>query len=213
VAGDLSSGDGIAAAVAGADVIVHCATTNGRADVDTAQTLIDAAAQAGTQHLVYISIVGVDVVPLGYYQAKLEVERRLARSGVPWTILRATQFHNLVTSIFAAQRRLPVLIVPRGISVQPIDVRDVADRLAELADAAPTGRVPDVGGPQVRTATDLARTYLRATGRRGSVIAVPLVGKTARAYRAGGHLTPEHAVGTITYEQFITTTERSSSGS
>lgn len=203
VTGDLHSGEGITAAVTNADVIVHCATANGKADIGAAQTLFDAAKRGGAQHLIYISIVGVDEVPLGYYQAKLEVERRLAASGLPWTVLRATQFHNLVTSIFAAQRRLPVLIVPRGISVQPIDVHEVADRLVELTGGPPAGRVPDIGGPQVRVATDLARAYLRAAGRRRLVLPVPLPGKTARAYRVGGHLTPEHAIGTITYEQFL----------
>ncbi|MEP7019265.1 MAG: NAD(P)H-binding protein [Pseudonocardiales bacterium] len=201
--GDLRTGAGIASGVAGADVIIHCATTNKKADVEMTQTLIDAAHRAGTGHLIYISIVGVDVVPLGYYRAKLEVEQLLATSGLPWTVLRATQFHDLVTKLFAAQRWLPMVMAPRGISIQPIDVRDVAQRLVELAGGPPAGRVPDIGGPQVRPATDLAHAYLSATKRRRLVVPVPLAGKTARAYRAGGHLTPEHAVGTITFEQFV----------
>lgn len=118
-------------------------------------------------------------------------------------MLRATQFHNLVTRLFTVQRRLPVLMVPRGVSIQPIDVRDVAANLVQLADTGPAGRVPDLGGPQVRTATDLAQTYLQASGRRRRVLGVPVTGKAARAYRAGAHLTPEHAAGTITYQQFL----------
>lgn len=203
VTGDLRTGDGVAAAVAGAEVIIHCATTNGKADVETSQTLIDAAKQAGTGHLIYISIVGVDMVPLGYYRAKLEIEQRLATSGVPWTVLRATQFHDQVTKLFAAQRWLPMVMAPRGISIQPIDVRDVAQRLVELVGGPPAGRVSDIGGPQVRTAKSLAHSYLRVARRRRLVGPVPLAGKTARAYRAGGNLTPKNAVGTITYEQFL----------
>lgn len=201
--GDLRSGGGVAAAVSGAEVIIHCATTNGGGDVQTAQNLLDAARVAGTRHLVYISIVGVDAVPLAYYRAKLEVERRIANSGVPFTVLRATQFHDLVTRLFAVQRRLPVLMVPRGISIQPIDVRDVADRLVRFADTSPAGRAPDLGGPQVCTATNLAQTYLRARGRRRHLLNVAVPGKVAHAYRAGAHLVPQHAVGTITYEQFL----------
>ncbi len=201
--GDLRSAEGVAAAVTGADVIIHCATTNGRGDVQAAQSLLDAAQQAGTGHLIYISIVGVDAVLQGYYRAKLDVERRIANSGVPWTVLRATQFHNLVTRLFTVQRRSPVLMVPRGISIQPIDVRDVAANLVQLADTGPAGRVPDLGGPEVRTATDLAQTYLQATGRRRHILGVPVAGKAARAYRAGAHLTPRHADGTITYQQFL----------
>lgn len=201
--GDLHSGEGIAAAVNDADVIIHCATTNGRGDIHAVQTLLNAATRADVGHLIYISIVGVDVVPLGYYRAKLEVERRLAAGDVPWTVLRATQFHDLVTRLFTIQRRLPILMVPRGVSVQPIDVRDVADRLVQLAAAGPAGRVPDIGGPQIRAITDVARAYLRITARRRPVLRIPVGGKAARGYRAGGHLTPERAVGTITYEQFL----------
>ncbi|PZS30420.1 MAG: NmrA family transcriptional regulator [Pseudonocardiales bacterium] len=201
--GDLRSGEGVAAAVTGADVIIHCATTNGRGDVQAGQTLLDAAQRAGTGHLIFISIVGVDAVPLGYYRAKLEVERRIADSDVPWTVLRATQFHNLVTRLFTVQRRLPILLIPRGISIQPIDVRDVAEHLVQLAGARPAARVPDIGGPQVRTATDLAQTYLHASRRRRHILSMPVAGIAARAYRAGVHLTPQHAVGTITYEKFL----------
>lgn len=202
--GDLTSGAGVAEAVTGAEVVIHCATTNGRGDVEAAQHLLDAARNAGTTHVVYISIVGVDVVPLGYYRAKLAVERRVAASGVPWTVLRATQFHDLVTRLFTAQRRMPVLLVPRGTSIQPVDVRDVADHLVRLAGAPPVGRAADMGGPQVRTAADLAAIWLRAERLRRPVVRVPVPGKVAREYREGRHLAPDRSVGTITYEQFLT---------
>lgn len=201
--GDLRNGDGVTPAVHGANVIIHCATTNGRGDVQVARNLLDVAQRTGTAHLIYISIVGVDLVPLGYYRAKSEVERLIATSEVPWTVVRATQFHDLVTRLFSGQRRLPVLMVPRGISFQPIDVRDVADQLVHLAGAAPAGRVADIGGPHVRTTADLAWAYLRATGRTRRVVEMPVPGKIASAYRAGAHLTPGRATGTITYEQFL----------
>ena len=201
--GDLTRNAGVDAAVDGASVIVHCATTNGRADVPAAQHLFDAARRADTPHLLYISIVGADQVPLGYYRTKVEVEERLARSGLPYTLLRATQFHDLIVKLFTVQRRLPVLLAPRTMSVHPIDVRDVAEHLAALAAAPPAGRVPDIGGPQVRALTDLARAYLRIRGRKRPVLPVPIPGRVARAYRAGAHLTPDHAAGTITFEQFL----------
>ncbi|PZS13916.1 MAG: NmrA family transcriptional regulator [Pseudonocardiales bacterium] len=203
VTGDLSTAAGVGDAVAGVTVIIHCATTNGRGDVEAAQNLIAAAQRGGQPHLIYISIVGVDEVPLRYYRAKLEVEELVAGSGLPWTVLRATQFHDLVTRVFAAQHFTPLVVVPAGISVQPIDVREVADRLTGLAGEPAAGRVPDIGGPQVRALTDLARAFLRANGRWPILMPLPLAGKVARAYRRGGHLTPERAVGTITYEQFL----------
>ena len=206
--GDLDSGAGIEDAVAGVAAIVHCATAIDKSDIAATRRLVEAAARAGGIHIVYISIVGVDVVPLFYYKAKLQIERDLEASSVPFTILRATQFHDLVLRLFTTQRRLPVTIVPSGTSFQPISVRDVARRLAELVDAGPSGRVADIGGPEVRGADDLARAYLAAAGRKRRVVNLPLPGRTAKAYRAGGHLTPASRYGTGTFEEFLATTVR-----
>jgi uncharacterized protein YbjT (DUF2867 family) len=199
--GDLRAGRGVDAAVAGQQVIVHCAT--GRGDVAAARQLLDAARSAGSPHLVYISIVGVDRVPFVYYRAKLEVERLVAASRLPFSILRATQFHNLVTAVFGAQRRLPVLMVPARTDVQPVDAGEVATRLAEIAAGEPVGRAPDFGGPEVRHGTDLARVFLAAHGLRRRVVSVWLPGKAGRGYREGGHLAPDRAEGRITFEQFL----------
>ncbi|MDQ3990030.1 MAG: NAD(P)H-binding protein, partial [Actinomycetota bacterium] len=93
---DLCSGAGVDGAVAGVDAIVHCATTDGAADVPLTRTLVDGARRAGTPHLVFVSIVGVDRIPLGYYRAKLAAERVVEESELGWTVLRATQFHDLI---------------------------------------------------------------------------------------------------------------------
>lgn len=201
--GDLRTGAGIADAVTGAEVITHLATTNGRGDIAATRTLIDAAKEA---HLVYVSIVGVDDAALGYYRAKLECERLIARSGLPWTILRTTQFHELITAICDAQRMSPVTAVPAQVSFQPIDVTEVADRLVEIVAGPAGGRVPDLGGPEIRSAAELARTYLHAIGRRRPVWSIALPGKAMRDYRAGIHLTPERAVGRITFNEFLART-------
>ena len=148
--GDLGTGEGIDAAVADVDTIIHCASDYRRArkDLPGVRRFLDAARDAGVAHLVYISIVGIDQVPLSYYRVKLDEERLIQSSGLAWTILRTTQFHDLVRRIAAALARLPVMVVP-SISVQPIDTREVAARLVELAAGRPRGRVADLGGPQV----------------------------------------------------------------
>jgi uncharacterized protein YbjT (DUF2867 family) len=199
--GDLRAGRGIEAAVAGAGVIVHCAT--GRGDVDAARHLIGAARRAARPHLVYISIVGVDRVPVGYYKSKLEVERQVEGSGLPWTVLRATQFHQLILRGCEMLAHLPVLLVPAATSFQPIDAGEVAARLAELATGPPAGRVPDMGGPEIRRADDLARSYLEARGRRRRVLPVRLPGAAFAGYRNGYHLAPDHATGRVTFTQFL----------
>ncbi|MFI2372097.1 SDR family oxidoreductase [Streptomyces sp. NPDC018833] len=209
---DLREGTGLAAAAAGVDTVVHCATSPRGGDEQAARHLIEAARRAGVRHLVYISIVGVDQVPLGYYRTKLAVERLVEESGLGWTVLRTTQFHDLVLQVLRSSAKLPVMLLPAGVADQPIEATEVAARLAELATGAPAmgvppaggwGRVPDMGGPEVRTFPELARAYLRASGRRRPLLNVRLAGKAYRGFRAGGHLTPERAVGTVTFEQFL----------
>ncbi|MFF0046774.1 SDR family oxidoreductase [Streptomyces sp. NBC_01620] len=201
---DLRDGTGLDAAVDGVDAIVHCATTPRGGDDTAAGHLIEAARRVGVPHLVHISIVGVDRVPLGYYRVKRQVEQMIEESGLGWTILRTTQFHDLVLRFLAAAARLPVLPLPAGVRLQSIDTDEVADRLAELAVAGPAGRVPEMGGPEVRELPDLARAYLRATGKRRPLMPVPLAGKAYAGYRRGGHLTPGQAVGRTTFEEFLT---------
>ncbi|MEV8018522.1 NAD(P)H-binding protein [Streptomyces sp. NPDC086554] len=200
---DLREGTGLDAAMAGVDVIVHCASSPRGGDERAARHLIEAARRAGVGHLVYISIVGVDRVPLGYYRTKLAVERLIEESGLGWTVLRTTQFHDLVLQVLESSAKLPVMLLPSGVSDQPVEVGEVADRLAQLAAAPPAGRVEDMGGPEVRTFPDLARAYLRASGKRRPLVPVRLAGKTYRAFRAGGHLAPERAVGKGTFEEFL----------
>ncbi|MGK5630174.1 SDR family oxidoreductase [Streptomyces sp. URMC 123] len=200
---DLLTGEGVEAAVGSSGAIAHCATSsNGKKDVEATRRLTEAARAAGCPHLLYISIVGCDEVPFGYFKGKLAAERLVEESGVPYTILRATQFHDFVRGLLAATAKLPLMPVP-GFAYQPIEAGEVADRMAELMAGGPAGRVPDMGGPEILEATDLARRYLRATGRRRAVVPVRLPGRTFRAYRRGGHLTADHAVGRVGFDQYL----------
>ena len=220
--GDLRAGEGLDAAVRGVRAIVHCATTNGKDDVLATRNLIDAARRAGSSpHLVYISIVGIDVIPLAYYRAKRMAEQLIMDSGLPWSVQRATQFHDLVASVFAYQRWLPVTLVIKGFRFQPVDVRDVAERLAGLAVGEPAGRVPDIGGPQVCDMRELAATYNNATynnatynktyntgcktgdGRRRRIVSLRVPGGIARGFASGANLAPQGGVGTFTFEDFV----------
>ncbi|BBA98021.1 hypothetical protein RVR_4046 [Actinacidiphila reveromycinica] len=200
---DLREGTGLDEALAGVDTVVHCASSPRGGDEEAARHLLDASRRAGVRHLVYISIVGVDRVPYSYYRSKFAVEKMIEESGIGFSVLRATQFHELVLQVLRALAKLPVVFVPAGLSDQPVDASEVAARLAGIAGGEPAGRVPDVGGPEVLGFAELARAYLRAGGRRRPVVGVPLTGRTYRAFRDGGHLAPEHAVGAVTFEQFL----------
>jgi uncharacterized protein YbjT (DUF2867 family) len=203
VVGDLHSGSGVRDAVDGIDTVLHLATRNGRGDVAPTRTLLEACVAGGIRHLIYMSIVGVDRIPLGYYRDKLTVERLVASSGLPHTILRATQFHELIERLFASQRYLPVVFAPR-FSLQPIAAADVADRLAELVVASPAGRVPDIAGPERLPGPEFARQWeLSASVRRG-IVPISLPGRTFAGYAAGYNLVPGHTYGSQTFADFLT---------
>ena len=208
VRGDLSTGENLEAAVDGVKAFIHCASSPYRktrqTDVDGTERLLRAAERAGVSHLVFISIVGVDRNPYyPYFRVKLDAERVIERSPVPWSILRATQFHDLVLRALRILDRLPILLVPRGFVGKPIDTGEVADRLTELAFSSPAGLVPDVGGPEILTSGELARTYLEAVGRRKMLVEVPVPGRAARAWREGAQLCPEQAYGSIRWQEFL----------
>jgi uncharacterized protein YbjT (DUF2867 family) len=195
VVGDVQTGDGLDAALDGVDTIVHC--------VYPTEHLVDAAKRAASPHLVYVSIVGIDRIPFALYRKMLANERTIAESGLPWTVLRATQFHDLIAFLLRMLARPPVMALPSGLRFQPVDVRDVGERLARLALGDPIGRAPDFGGPQPRALDDLARSYLTIVGKRRPIVPIRLPGKVFGGIRAGGLLAPEHADGTITFEQYL----------
>jgi uncharacterized protein YbjT (DUF2867 family) len=208
--GDLATGEGVEAAVRGAEVVVHCAGS-AKGDGEKARALVEAAAPAGVHHLVFISVVGADRVPIesgidramfGYYGSKLAAERAVADSGIPWTTLRATQFHDLVLTTVRQLTKLPVVPVP-GIRVQPVDAGEVADRLAQLAAGAPAGLVDDLAGPRVYELRDLVRGYLQVRGKHRALLGVRAPGRAARALREGANLAPDRAVGRRTWEEFL----------
>jgi uncharacterized protein YbjT (DUF2867 family) len=215
--GDLLTGEGLDPALGGADTVIHCASSPFRkarqTDVGGTQRLLEAAARAGVSHVVYISIVGIDrVTSYPYYRVKLEAERVIERSPVPYTILRATQFYDLVLMAVRLMERLPVMVIPNGFPGQPIDAGEVAERLLELALSEPAGRAPDIGGPEIRTVTDIVRGYLEVTGRSKRTLVFRLPGETARAMREGALTCPENRYGRIRWEEFLRETFQRSDG-
>ena len=196
---DLVSGDGLDDALAGADAVVDVSNVIAlRAKPAIAffsaagGNLLAAGERAGVRHHVAVSIVGCDRVDMGYYLGKRRQEE-LVRSGpVPWTIVRATQFHDFAGQLLERSPG-PVKIVPKMLS-QPVSARLLADHLVDVALGEPQGMGADVGGPEQHQMPDLARRLIAHRGDHTKVIAAPLPGKAGRQIAAGGLLTGEGAV-------------------
>lgn len=201
-AADLVTGEGVDTALEGIDTVVHLATANGRRDLEMARTLARAARRSGVGHLVLVSIVGVDRIPLPFYRDRLRIEEIVAGSGVPSTVQRATQFHSLVAGLFAAQRFVPAVVAPAW-RFQPVAAEEVAVRLAELAVGEPRGRVPDIGGPEQRDLRDLHAAWKRASGDRRPLLPVRLPGKLFAAYEGGAALVRGEPFGRRVFEDYL----------
>jgi uncharacterized protein YbjT (DUF2867 family) len=213
VVGDLSDPAAmprLAPALDGVETVLHLASSPRRevweTDVAGTRRLAVAARAAGVGHLLLVSVPGADDVPFSYNHAKFAAEEIVAAAGVPYTIVRASQFHPFVSTLISLLHRAPVLPVGRGWRLQPVDTGDVADHLVGLVAAGPAGRIVEFGGPEVRDAADLARSWLAARGG-GRVLTLPVPGGFSRAVRAGGMLAAADAPrGKVTWEEWLART-------
>ncbi|MDR6905010.1 uncharacterized protein YbjT (DUF2867 family) [Agromyces sp. 3263] len=188
---DLVTGAGLSGALDGVDTVIDVASVQTLSDAASrdffgavTRTLLAAEVAAGVRHHVALSIVGVDDAPHGYYAGKVLQEQLVEAAPVPWTILRATQFHEFAGQIFDTAKVGPLVLVPRMRS-QPVAAREVAERLVALAVGEPAGRANDLAGPREERMADLTRRWAAATGRRGRVLELPLPGAYGRALRNG----------------------------
>ena len=206
---DLITGDGLEAALRGCDAAIDVSNvlTSKRADAErffgtATQHLCDAATASGVPHVVSLSIVGIDRVPLGYYYGKRKQEAVLADSGVPWTVLRATQFHEFAEQMLTRVPG-PVAVIPRMLS-RPVAAVEVATELVNLLSKGPQGFATEIAGPRELFVADMARQVLRWRGRRRPVLSVRLPGKLGSALAHGGLVpTGPFTAGRQTFEEYL----------
>lgn len=215
--GDIRDGSGLDEATKGVDAIIHCATLfepEFTTDLEGSRHLIEAAKANGLPHLVYISIAGIDHSPSSHWtkhpmsQVKLSVERMLAQSGLPWSIIRATQFHDLVLSMITSgeDEETSTITIPAETRFQSIAVSEVAQALVTLAEQEAAGRVPDIGGPEVLTLEEMTQTYQDIFHKHNIVRSEPaevLSGEFYDACRSDDKLVPNRTIGHITWESFL----------
>jgi uncharacterized protein YbjT (DUF2867 family) len=207
VQADLAQGQGLAAALDGVHVIIHAASSPFRGtqqvDVEGTERLLSSAKQTGVGHAIYISIVGIEQVPYAYYQCKVLAENVVMAGGIPWTILRATQFHDLLDLFLRTFMKLPLAVVPLDFQFQLVDSGEVAGALCDCVAAGPRGRVPDMGGPKVQKSGELLRAWLAVRRMRRLVLPLPTFGKAASAFKHGYNTCPDHCQGKITWEEWL----------
>ncbi|WP_375500668.1 SDR family oxidoreductase [uncultured Jatrophihabitans sp.] len=207
---DVLRGLGVDEALDGVDAVVDVTNTPGLSRAKSTaffgaatRTLLAAEQRTGITHHVALSIVGVDRVPSGYYQGKCLQEQLITDGSTPWTILRATQFHEF-TSQLLGQSMGPVAPIPRMRSATVAAV-EVATRLVEIATGPPLGQAPELAGPEVHEMPDLARRLLRRRGQRRVVVPLRLPGVAGREMAGDGLLPRGDATrGVVTFDEWLT---------
>jgi uncharacterized protein YbjT (DUF2867 family) len=213
VLGDLTTGAGLDRAVADMEVVVDVSNVStpfrGKASAfftGATEHLFAAEQQAGVQHHLVLSIVGIDRFPSGYYRAKLDQEAAVAgasaRTRVGHSIARVTQFHDFAALVYRLFRAGRLVFAP-PLHVQPVHLRDVADHLLRLIAAGPARRVPDLAGPQPEEVPDMVRRYAAAAGRPARVLPAPLLGAMRRANDAQALRPRLGHRGTLTFEAWL----------
>ena len=209
---DVTTGTGLAAAMAGADAVIDVTsvvTTSGTKAVAffarATENLLAAEQAAGVRHHVALSIVGIDGETSGYYAGKVAQERLVADSPVPWTLLRATQFHEFAAQMVQRTSVGRLVLIP-AMRVETVAAADVAAALVALAEGPPQGRATDLGGPEEADLADLVRRYLAVTGHRRRVLRLPLPGAAGRRMRDGVLVPgPDADHGRQTFDEWLTT--------
>lgn len=204
---DLTTGTGLDQVLEGVEAVIdvtNIVTQNRRRATAFFETstrhLLEAEERQGVGHHVLLSIVGIDRVGLGYYRAKRAQEDLVRQGPVPWTILRATQFHEFAAQMLGDG---PVAVVPSMLS-QPVAAQEVADELVRLATAPAAGMAAELAGPREERVPDMARRLASARGRRPLVLTVPLPGATGRGMRTGALLpTGAGPRGTQTFDEWL----------
>ncbi|QMW00588.1 SDR family oxidoreductase [Spirosoma foliorum] len=205
---DLLTGKGLTDALAGVDTVFHLASGQGKigsesVEVVITRNLLSAIDQSDVKHLIYSSIVGVDKILYSYYQAKLDAEMLIQESKVPFTILRATQFHNFVDFVLGKLLSLPIGFVPKKFLIQPIQVEAVAQELCQLAQAGNQQRVLNLGGPQVYNAGTLAKLWMKSQNISKPILPIPIIGSVFTGISQGNAICREVATDSQTWEDYL----------
>jgi uncharacterized protein YbjT (DUF2867 family) len=191
---DLTTGAGLAEALAGCQVVVDASNNASRTAAATlaggTRRLLAAGQAAGVAHHVCVSVIGCERVPLSYFRVKAEQEDAVGDGPVPWTIVRAAQFHEYIAAVLGAAARYGVIPVPRAV-LQPVASEEVARAVADAAAGGARRDRVSIAGPEVADLRDLARTWRRAAGRRAALVPLPLPGGLGRALCAAS-LTDSH---------------------
>jgi len=203
---DVTTGTGLVEAVSNIDMVVHAASNPMRAksvDVEGTGRLLTHAQAFGVQKFMYISIIGIERIPLGYYRHKLATEKLIAKSELNWSILRISQFHPLIDMFLHSLTRLPIVPLPGDVQLQTIDPGEAGDYVVQCINNDKIGRLPDLAGPEVWRLRDMVLPWQTACDMDKPIWDINIPGKISAGFRAGYTTAPERSYGKVTWMDWL----------
>ncbi len=202
---DLLTGEGVDEAVQDVEIVIHAATSPNQytkeIEINGFRNLLKKLNKV--KHFIYPSIVGIDYIPMKYFQYKLEAEQLLENSSIPYTIVRATQFHDYVEAMFLSKTYFNRYFIPGKIPFQSCAVEDYARHLIAFLDKDPQGRADDFAGPEIMTLKEMAELKIKVYRENNKIVSFALPGNLYKTFREGRGTNPERKLGKITFEQYL----------
>ena len=204
---DMERGTGISEAVEGIHTVMHLAsdtqTMKLKTDVEGTRQLLEACQKAGVKHFIFISIVGTDITPLKYYRMKVATEKVVEQFSVPYSILRATQFHEFLDFMLGNFFKAPFGLLPKSLQIQPVQTEEVAKRLFEMSQQSPTNSIENLGGREILSLNVILKKWLAARKENKLLCPIPAFGKAMSAVANGSLTCPEVAKNSISWEEWL----------
>ena len=204
---DLNTGAGMLAAAKNVKTVFHLASgtqkMSAKTDVDGTQLLLEACEKAVVNHFIFISIVGTDITPFKYYKFKYGAERVIQKSKVPYSILRATQFHEFLDFMLGNFFKTPFGLLPRNLQIQPVQTEEVAKRLYEISLEAPTNTIENMGGKEILSLNVILKKWLDARKEKRMLMPIPAFGKVMNAIANGSLTCEEVAQDSISWDEWL----------
>lgn len=189
------------------DVVIHCASNpreSDMVDIKGTENLLEAVGNGNVKNFIYISIVGVDKATYRYYQDKRRAEELVINSGVPYTILRITQFHDFVLNrILDAGNENDVIVIPAGLKFQPIDLVDVCKRIGELIESGPANSILQIGGPEIMEIEEIVQQYQTIMKRARRIEMTSTLNDFRKLFTTGINLCPDQKWGSISWKDYL----------
>ncbi|MDR6123615.1 uncharacterized protein YbjT (DUF2867 family) [Bacillus sp. SLBN-46] len=202
---DFLTADGLDEAVKDVEVVIHAATSplkNSRLiDVSGLEKFLTRLDHI--KHFIYPSIVGIEDIPFKYYKLKCEAENLLKNSSIPYTIVRATQFHDFVDHLLLSKPLFKRYIIPGSIKFQSVDVGDFANHLIGLIEKGPQGRTDDFGGPEIMSLREMANLKINVNNEPNKIVSISLPGRLYKSLVNGKNTNKLRLIGKVTFKEYL----------